>query len=117
MFDCFYILQCIILLGTFNKLGGAKLHNEGRQYDEQEGFFNSIFSNYYLPFIITVIYSLNIKEIHLTIIEYRLEATFTCEIKCSSFFILRKFPWHIHNSIFYLILSNSQKDMIAPLSI
>ena len=39
---------------------------EGRREREQEGFFNSIFSNYYLPFAILTIYSINIKEIHLT---------------------------------------------------
>ena len=39
---------------------------EGRREYEQEGFFNSIFSNYYLPFTILTIYSINIKEIHLT---------------------------------------------------
>ena len=56
----------ILRLGTFDKLGGAKLLDEGRREYEQEGFFNSIFSNYYLPFIILTIYSINIKEIHLT---------------------------------------------------
>ena len=56
----------IISIGTFNKLGGAKLHKEGRRYDEQERFFNLLFSNYYLPFTIIVIRSFNIKEIHLT---------------------------------------------------
>ena len=56
----------ILRLGTFDKLGGAKLLDEGRREYEQEGFFNSIFSNYYLPFIILTIYSFNIKEIHLT---------------------------------------------------
>ncbi len=57
----------IIFLGTFNKLGGAKLHKEGRRYNEQERFTNLCFSNYYLPFNITVIHSFNIKEIHLTL--------------------------------------------------
>ncbi|MBQ8219074.1 MAG: hypothetical protein IJZ79_04905 [Bacilli bacterium] len=47
-------------------MGGAKLQKEGRRYDEQEGFFNSISSNNYLPFTIIVIHSFNIKEIHLT---------------------------------------------------
>ena len=56
----------ILRLGAFDKLGGAKLLDEGRREYEQEGFFNSIFSNYYLPFIILTIYSFNIKEIHLT---------------------------------------------------
>ena len=56
----------IMLSGTFNKLGGAKLQKEGRWYDEQERFFNLRFSNYYLPFTIIVIRSFNIKEIHLT---------------------------------------------------
>ena len=56
----------ILHLGTFDKLGGAKLLDEGRREYEQEGFFNSIFSNYYLPFIILTNYSFNIKEIHLT---------------------------------------------------
>ena len=56
----------IIFAGTFNKLGGAKLHKEGRRYDEQERFFNFCFSNHYLPFTIIVIRSFNIKEIHLT---------------------------------------------------
>ena len=32
----------------------------------QERFFNPIFSNYYLPFIISTIDSIDIKEIHLT---------------------------------------------------
>ena len=58
--------NAILRLGTFDKLGGAKLLDEGRREYEQEGFFNSIFSNYYLPFIILTIYSFNIKEIHLT---------------------------------------------------
>jgi len=40
---------------------------EGKQKNEQEGFFNSIFSNDYLPFIIFTIYSFNVKEIHLTL--------------------------------------------------
>ena len=39
---------------------------EGRREYEQEGFFNSISSNNYLPFTILTIYSINIKEIHLT---------------------------------------------------
>lgn len=39
---------------------------EGRRQYEQEGFFNSIFSSNYLPFIIFAIYSFNIKENHLT---------------------------------------------------
>lgn len=56
----------IIVLGTFNKLGGAELHKEGRLYNEQERFFNLCSSNYYLPFTIIVICSFNIKEIHLT---------------------------------------------------
>ncbi len=56
----------IIILGIFNKLGGAKLHKEGRRYNEQERFFNLGFSNYYLPFTIIVICNFNIKEIHLT---------------------------------------------------
>ncbi len=61
--------MCVTLsLGTFDKLGGAKLLDEGRREYEQEGFFNSISSNNYLPFIILTIYSANIKEIHLTII-------------------------------------------------
>jgi len=47
-------------------LGGAKLHKEVWRYNEQERFANLCFSNYYLPFIITVIYNSNIKEIHLT---------------------------------------------------
>jgi len=47
-------------------LGGAKLLFEERRECEQEGFFNSIFSSYYLPFIILTIYSFNIKENHLT---------------------------------------------------
>jgi len=38
---------------------------EGRRENEQEGFFNSISSNNYLPFIIIAFYSFNIKEIHL----------------------------------------------------
>lgn len=56
----------IIALGTFNKLGGAKLHREGRRYNEQERFFNLCSSNYYLPFTIIVIHNFNIKENHLT---------------------------------------------------
>ena len=56
----------IIVSGTFNKLGGPIFLTEGRREYEQEGFFNSIFSNNYLPFIILTIYSFNIKEIHLT---------------------------------------------------
>ena len=62
----FSLDNVILRLGTFDKLGGAKLLDEGRREYEQEGFFNSIFSNYYLPFIILTIYSFNIKEIHLT---------------------------------------------------
>jgi len=42
---------------------------EGRREYEQEGFFNSIFSNNYLPFTILTIYSFNIKEIHLTLAQ------------------------------------------------
>ena len=56
----------IIYLGTFNKLGGAKLLNEGRRYNEQERFFNRSITHYYPSFSITTIYSFNIKEIHLT---------------------------------------------------
>ena len=41
------------------------LKEVSRQY-EQEVFFNSISSNNYLPFTILIIYSINIKEIHLT---------------------------------------------------
>ena len=62
---CEYLFV-IMVLGTFNKLGGAKLQKEERRYDEQERFFNLRFSNYYLPFTIIVIRSFNIKEIHLT---------------------------------------------------
>ena len=51
-----------MLLGTFNKLGGANLQKEGRRYNEQERFFNLCFSNYYLPFTIIVIYNFNIKK-------------------------------------------------------
>ncbi len=40
----------------------AKPFKEGRRYNEQEGFFNSIFSNSYLPISIITIYSLNIKK-------------------------------------------------------
>jgi len=54
-----------MVLGTFNKLGGAKLQKEGRRYNEQERFFNLCSSNYYLPFNIIAFYSFNIKEIHL----------------------------------------------------
>ena len=36
-----------------------------------------------------------------------LEATFTCRIECSSCFILCKFPWHIHNSIFLVFCQNA----------
>ena len=36
-----------------------------------------------------------------------LEATFTCKIECSSFFIVCKFPWHIHNNIFMLFCQKS----------
>ena len=41
------------------------LKERGR-YNEQERFFNFIFSNYYLPFIINTINSTDIKESHLT---------------------------------------------------
>ena len=57
----------ILFIGTFNKLGGADLQEEGRRYDEQERFLSLISNNHYLPFIISVIYSFNIKEIHLTL--------------------------------------------------
>jgi len=56
----------IIILGTFNSWVEPNFLHEGRRKHEQEGFFNSIFSNNYLPFIILTIYSINIKEIHLT---------------------------------------------------
>ena len=56
----------IMVLGTFNKLGGANLRKEGRRYNEQERLINLCFSNDYLPFIIIVIYNFNIKESHLT---------------------------------------------------
>ena len=52
----------IVLLGAFNSWVIAKLHKEGRRYNEQEGFFNSIFSNSYLPISIITIYSFNIKR-------------------------------------------------------
>ncbi len=52
-----------IFIGIFNK---PIFLAEGRREYEQEGFFNSIFSNNYLPFTILTIYSFNIKEIHLT---------------------------------------------------
>lgn len=55
-------LFVIIFLGTFNKWGGPNFILEGRRYNEQEGFFNLRFSNYYLPFTIIVIYNSNIKE-------------------------------------------------------
>jgi hypothetical protein len=35
---------------------------EGRRGNEQEGFFNSIFSNYYTPFNLFTLYSIKIKE-------------------------------------------------------
>ena len=56
----------IMFLGTFNSWVEPKLLDEGRREYEQEGFFNSISSNNYLPFTILTIYSINIKEIHLT---------------------------------------------------
>ncbi len=56
----------IIILGTFNSWVEPNFINEGMRYDEQEGFFNSIYSNYYLPFNIITFYSFNLKEIHLT---------------------------------------------------
>ena len=93
----------ILRLGTFDKLGGAKLLDEGRREYEQEGFFNSIFSNYYLPFIILTIYSFNIKEIHLTQQWFRWKPflwqhSTKRNIKCS-FFILCKISCYIHNNI------------------
>jgi len=56
----------IIVLETFNSWVEPIFLREGRREYEQEGFFNSIFSNNYLPFIILTISSFNIKEIHLT---------------------------------------------------
>ena len=56
----------IIVLGILNKLGGAKLHNEGRRYNEQERFITLCFSHDNLPFTIIVNDNSNIKEIHLT---------------------------------------------------
>ena len=56
----------IIFIGTFNSWVEPIFIIEGRRYNEQEGFFNSIFSSNYLPFIIFTFYSINIKEIHLT---------------------------------------------------
>ena len=56
----------IIILGIFNKLGGAKLHKEGRRYNEQERFINLYFSHDNLPFTIIANDNSNIKEIHLT---------------------------------------------------
>ena len=92
-----------MILGTFDKLGGAKLLDEGRREYEQEGFFNSIFSNYYLPFIILTIYSFNIKEIHLTQQWFRWKPflwqhSTKRNIKCS-FFILCNFSCYVHNNI------------------
>jgi len=58
-------LFVIIILGTFNKLGGAKLQEKGGDTNEQERFFNHFSSNHYLPFNILTIYSFDIKEIHL----------------------------------------------------
>ena len=93
----------ILRLGIFDKLGGAKLLDEGRREYEQEGFFNSIFSNYYLPFIILTIYSFNIKEIHLTQQWFRWKPflwqhSTKRNIKCS-FLILCKISCYIHNNI------------------
>ena len=65
MLICEYMFD-IMFIGTFNSWVVAYFIKEGRRYNEQEGFFNSIFSNNYLPFIILTIYSFNIKEIHLT---------------------------------------------------
>ena len=56
----------IMVAGTFNKLGGAELLKKGGEIYEQERFFNFISSNNYLPFTILTIYSINIKENHLT---------------------------------------------------
>ena len=50
----------------FDSWVGPNFYLEGRRYDEQERFFNFIFSNYYLPFIINTISSTDIKENHLT---------------------------------------------------
>ena len=60
--------KCLIKLhiGTFNSWVEPNFLKEGRREYEQEGFFNSISSNNYLPFTILAIYSINIKEIHLT---------------------------------------------------
>ena len=56
----------IIFTGTFKSWVVPNFLKEGRREYEQEGFFNSIFSNNYLPFTILTIYSINIKENHLT---------------------------------------------------
>ena len=60
--------KCLLQLyaGTFNSWVEPNFLKEGRREYEQEGFFNSISSNNYLPFTILTIYSINIKEIHLT---------------------------------------------------
>ena len=59
-------LFAIISLGTFNSWVAPNFLKEGRREYEQEGFFNSISSNNYLPFTILTIYSINIKANHLT---------------------------------------------------
>jgi len=46
-----------------NKKNFLILIKEGRRNNEQEEFFNSIFSNSYLPINIITIYSFNIKKI------------------------------------------------------
>ena len=56
----------IILLGTFDKLGGAKLHNEGRRYNEQERFINELdkgYDDYTIVFYIAIYTGMRISEI------------------------------------------------------
>lgn len=52
----------IMLIGTFNGWVICQSSKEGRRYNEQERFFNSIFSNSYLPISIITICSINIKR-------------------------------------------------------
>ena len=72
LFIIYLILMFVIIaIGTFNSWVALNFLNEGRRWNEQEGFFNSISSNNYLPFTILTIYSINIKEIHLTQLWFR----------------------------------------------
>ena len=48
--------------GTFNSWVVAELQNEGRRYNEQEGFVNFFSSNSYLPISIITFYSISLKK-------------------------------------------------------